>query len=197
MNAGEITINLLIGVFGTVLTALLLRVYALTKSMARRVPLSHSHFRFYRGRAKFNELGTEILNGAVATDTVYIVLRSGTFISHFAGAISKFREHRDTRLIVVVPDQKVFLANFGGALRTWITDLYENPDCAGMRALLLEPGAMRPSETRKAGYLFASDGHNHDDDEGFYTASPHSSAFLHGYVRSLVRAGTPVPVPLR
>lgn len=195
MSIGDLVTNIIIGVVGTILTALLFRIYNEVRVLARRMPIKYTHFRFDRNREQFNELGIEILNGAVSNDTVYVVLRSGTFIGDFAKAIAKLREHAGTKLVVIVPDREIFSSNFGKELQAWITDLYENPDCASLRGLLLEPGKTRPSEARMAGYLFISDGHNHDDDEGFYTASAYSAKFLHGYLKSLVRAGKRVEIP--
>jgi hypothetical protein len=190
VSASEITINLILGVVGVAITALLVRIYAQVRNLARRLPFSRTHFRFYRGRAKFNELGIEILNGAVSGDTVYLILRSGTFIQDFAKALADFRSHEDTKCIVITPSTQVFLSNYGPALRAWVTEIYEDPNCGGIRALLLEPGMRTTGSPREAGYLFVSDGHNHDDDEGFYAASPQAIEFLRGYVLNAVKAGT-------
>jgi hypothetical protein len=88
----------------------------------------------------------------------------------------------------------VFLSNYGTALRAWVTDIYENPNCGGTRALLLEPGVRTTGSPREAGYFFVSDGHNHDDDEGFYAASPQAIEFIRGYILSAVQAGTPTAI---
>jgi hypothetical protein len=88
MSVSAITENLILGIVGVAITALLVRIYAQVRNLARRVPFSRAHFRFYRGRVKFNELGIEILNGAVSGDTVYLILRSGTFIGDFSKALA-------------------------------------------------------------------------------------------------------------
>jgi hypothetical protein len=190
VNVNNITTNIILSVIGVLFTALLIRIYTQVRALARRVPFSRTHFRFYRGRSKFNELGIEILNGGVAGDTIYLILRSGTFIGDFAKAIAQFRAHQNTKCIVIVPDVVAFCSNYGEALKAWITELYENPACDGARALLLEPGTRNPEKQREAGYLFISDGHNHDDDEGFYTASAQAVSFLRSYLLNTVKAGT-------
>ncbi len=165
------------------------------KTLMDKASQNPSHLRYHRDRSDFNEIGIEILNGTVAYDTVYIVLRSGTFIGDFAKALAKFRSHTGTKLIVIVPNKEVFLSNFGGALQTWITELYENPVCAGVRGLILEPGMTQPSEVRMRGYWFISDGHVHEDDDGFYTNTAYSAKFLLNYFKLLIQTGTPVSLP--
>jgi hypothetical protein len=192
MSASAITFNLILSVAGVIITALLVRIYTQVRTLAQRAPFSRTHFRFYRGRKRFNELGIEILNGAVSGDTIYLILRSGTFIGEFAKALAKFRGHADTKCIVITPSAQVFFSNYGRALGAWITDIYENADCDGPRALLLEPGTRNTGEPREAGYLFVSDGHNHADDEGFYAASPQALDFIRGYILNAVKAGNPV-----
>jgi hypothetical protein len=191
----EIALGILISAVGGILAVLILRTQRGIQALIRESPLRSKHFKFRKGRDTFNKMGVEILNGTTGGDTAYIILRSGTFLGDFAQAIRRFREHKNTRLIVVTPNTEVFFSNFGTALCAWITELYENPDCVNTRALLLEPGDVAPGEGRRTGYFFVSDGHNHMDDEGFYLTSHQACSFLQRHIQSLIKAGIKRSVP--
>jgi len=176
-------------IVGISITVLLILIYRRLRNFAQGFGQGYFHLRYFRNRDDFNQIGIEILNGAVSDDTIYAVLRTGTFIDDFAQVISRFRGYSNTRFIVITPDSEVFLVNSHPELRSWITALYENPNCVGVRALLLEPGCTQPSEDRMRGYLFISDGHVHRDDEGFYTNTTYSARFLLGYLKCLIESG--------
>lgn len=184
MNLQIMTI-LLILVFGTIFIVILLLVYR-NVSISQTVLRNYSHLRYFRDREKFNEIGVEIVNGAVSGDTLYLIMRSGTFEEKFAKVVGKFRGHDNTRLIVITPETSVFLENFDGEFKKWISELYENPFCNEVRGMLLEPANTPGIKDRMRGYLFISDGHVHSDDDGFYTNTNHSAEFLHGYFKSLI-----------
>jgi hypothetical protein len=171
---------------------LLLQVSKDVKSLVEAKPQEYSHFRYYKDRDEFNKLGIEILYGAISGDTIYVILRTGTFIGDFSKALEEFRSKNDTHMIVIVPDRKVFLGKFGEPLQKWINELYENPKCDGVRALILEPGKGNPSEARLKGYFFISDGVTQTDDDGFYAKTNLSSKFLLGYCKMLVFSGTQI-----
>jgi hypothetical protein len=148
------------------------------------------HFHCLQNRDEFNRLGISILNKAVLGDTVYTILRTGRFIEDFATALKDFCQ-KDSRLIVIVPNSRVFLAHrgYGDMLKSLITQLYENPSCEGQRGLVLDPGIGNPSETRMRGYFFVSDGNNTEIDGGFSTETYISSKFLLEYCKMLIETG--------
>jgi hypothetical protein len=154
---------------------------------------SVKHLAHKKNREKFNKQGVEILNGAIPNDTVYTILRSGTLGADFSNAFDRFHMLTNTKLVVIVPNEEVFLSNFDQRLKVCITEIYENPTCQNVRALLLEPGNQK-EDHRMAGYFFISDGHNHQDDDGFYTVSTYSKKFLLYFLKSLINTGKKVIV---
>jgi len=152
------------------------------------------HFLHKWDREAFNRQGIEILNGAVANDTVYTILRSGTLSDDLSQAFKKFHKLESSKIVVIVPNKEVFISNFDNSLKGCFSEICENAACNSVRALLLEP---RNSEetNRMAGYLFVSDGHNHEDDDGFYAASAYSKKFILDYLKALINTGQKVDVP--
>jgi hypothetical protein len=148
-----------------------------------------SHLRYIRDRSEFNKIGVEITNGTTSGDTLYLVLRSGTIESEFSAALRKFRSHQDTNLIVIVSNQHTFLSNCSVEFTPLISKVYENPDCEGVRAMLLEPEDPVRDAARMGGYFYISDGHHHQSDDGFYAVSPYSNTFLRTYMKMLVKSG--------
>lgn len=149
----------------------------------------YSHIRYYRGRKVFNSIGIEIVNGCVASDTIYLVMRSGTFEDDFIRVLTSFHELGKAKIVLIVPDKQVFLSNFRKEIQDCITEAYVNPYCSEARGILLKPKNIDLDRNRMRGYLFISDGHVHTADDGFYTATDYSARFLLGYFESLIKSG--------
>jgi len=190
----NLTFNIFIAILGIISVNLLILIFIKIFFFMEKSGKMYVHFQFIRNRHNFNKLGIEIINGAVSKDTFYLVLRSGTIFKEFADRIKRFRKLNGTRLIVIVPDIEVFLSNVNESLHRWCSELYENPDCNYTRALFLEPGEIKPNESRLVGYLFVSDGHNHSYDEGVCTVSVPSAKYLLGYINSLIKSGKRIEI---
>jgi len=152
------------------------------------------HFRSVHTRNEFNELGINILKNSEFGDTVYLILRTGSLIKDFATALRDSCQQKDTKLIVIVPNSQVFLAEkgYGEMLEPLITELHENPKCEDQRGLVLEPGIGNPSEGRIKGYFFVSDGIKTELDGGFSTETKTSSKFLLEYCKMLIKTGSQI-----
>jgi hypothetical protein len=166
------------------------KIYAKLDMISHDEERRITHFTIVRDRQHFNSIGIEILNGAMSYDTFYLILRSGTFNEVFRNGLEAFVNREGTRLIFVVPDKEVFLSNLDKSPALRNAECYENPNCEGMRALLLEPGKAKPDPRRMVGYLYLSDAHNHDADEGFYTNSRVSAEFLLAFMKLLIKDST-------
>jgi hypothetical protein len=190
MNSAILAVALIGVVLGIAVVILCCRISRDTQLLTAQAPFTHTHLHPQRGRKAFDKIGIEIVNGAIAHDTVYIAMRSGTFGDEFTHSLQRFRTHSGTRLVIVVPDREVFLSNCRRELVLLLTELYENPNCSSARILLLDPGRPTPSEGRKKGYLFVSNGHIHEDDDGFYTNTPCAASFVLGYLKAMIASGT-------
>ncbi len=135
---------------------------------------------FFKGRSRFNDIGTEIMNGAISGDTIYMVFRSGTVGSAFSKSLKQYLELPRPTLNIIVPDAKLFLSKADPVFKNSTINIYESSYALNIRLMLLKPDMRSDKDDgtkRMVGYILFSNSYDHASDEGFYLIG-HENVFI-------------------